>query len=233
MRYILFILLISCATVQPPFDTEAFKNGLYRKEVVLSVDGKTGLGALTVPKKEKYDIWLSSLGNMDLFRITTCHRETILKGVGFKGNFLGIGKNDKLTNIKYSPVKDIEDNGTCPVEFGFYEKKKGRHSWGVLIIESNNLLLPSTTKCNGETLENSGVSVCQSRAGLIQRIVFSEAVVFQIPKNGCKYDFKITDNKVFEYRMPEGECMVYFQEINDNGRIAEHYDYGYKKILVD
>ena len=45
-------------------------------------------------------------------------------------------------------------------------------------------------------------------------------------------DFDI-DGKILEYRMPQGECMLYFQEVAEPGRLAEHYDWGYTKIMIE
>jgi len=185
------------------------------------------------------------VGKLDLFTFTSCHREITQEDAGYKGKFLGFGRDSKMAKLEYIPVDGIENTGSCPIEFGGYEKKRGRHSWGFLITEHKGSTLPSVVKCNGRETQYRGVSGCQSRHGLIQRIEFPKPVVFQIPKKYtdstsdyvkgglCQYkDLRMLDSKIIEYRMPKGECMFYIQEVADPGRISEHYDWGYTKIMI-
>jgi hypothetical protein len=243
MKLILLILvsafIASCSSVPQPFEPESFKKGLYRKDMRVEANGYKGHGFVVAPKADKYNLRINAMGKLDLFTMTSCHREITQEDAGYKGRFLGFGRNNKLARAEYVPAKGIEDNGSCPLEFGGYEKKRGRHSWGFLIPEHEGVSLPSVVRCNGRDTQYRGVSACQSRAGLIQRIEFPGEMVYQVPKEykdqeTCQYEhIKVIDKKIFEYKMPKGECMLYFQEVADPGRISEHYDYGYTKIMIE
>lgn len=233
------IFMTGCSSISQPFEPESFKKGLYRKDMKLEANGYKGHGFVVAPKAKKYTLKVHAMGKLDLFTMTSCHREITQEDAGYKGKFLGFGRNNKLAKVEYEPAIGIEDTGSCPLEFGGYEKSRGRHSWGFLIPEHEGSKLPSVVRCNGRDTQYRGVSACQSRAGLIQRIEFPGEFVYQIPKeyaseNRCQYtDIRIINKKIFEYRMPEGECMLYFQEVADPGKISEHYDYGYTKIMIE
>ena len=236
---ILSLVVASCAMTPQPFEPESFKKGLYRKDMKLKANGYSGHGFVVAPAAETYKVEVRAMGKLDLFTMTSCHREITQEDAGYKGRFLGFGKNNKLARVEYQPAVGIEDNGSCPLEFGGYEKGRGRHSWGFLIPEHKDAKLPSVVKCNGRDTQYRGVSACQSRAGLVQRIEFPGEIVYQIPKEykdmeKCQYsDIRVVDKRIIEYKIPEGECMLYFQEVAEPGRISEHYDYGYTKIMID
>lgn len=237
MKLLLLVLfslvLTSCSTVQSPFEPESFKKGLYRKDMKLAANSYSGHGVLVIPKSKKYKMNVKAIGKLDLFTVTSCHREITQEDAGYKGRFLGFGKDSRLAKMEFIPAKGLEDSGSCPIEFGGYEKKRGRHSWGILVAEHDGATLPSKVHCNGRDAQYRGVSICQSRAGLVQKIEFPTPVVYNLDK-ACKYTHvKLIDGKTFEYRMPEGECLIYFQEIGDSARISEHYDYGYSKIIIE
>jgi hypothetical protein len=229
---ILTILAASCSSVKPPFDPDAFKKNLYRRDMTITADGYQGHGFIVLPKKDKYTLEIKAQGKLDLLTFTSCHREITQTDAGYKGRFLGFGKDLKLAKMEYEPMKGIEDTGSCPIEIGGYEKEKGRHSWASVLMEHLGSTLPSVTKCNGRESQYRGVSACQSRAGLIQRIEFQVPVVYDLDKN-CSYkNVRLIDGKILEYQMPEGECLVYFMEKTGEKRISEHYDYGYSKIMI-
>lgn len=229
------LLLASCATNQPPFEPESFKKGLYRKDMKIVANGHSGHGVLVVPKEEKYQMEIKALGKLDLFTFQSCHREITQEDAGYKGKFLGFGKDKKLAKMEYEPVKGLEDDGACPVDLGGYEKVQGRHSWGSVIAENTKFKLPAIIKCNGRETQSRGTSACQSHAGLIQRIEFQVDVGYDLDKN-CEYEgVKLINNRIFQYRIPEGNCVTYFRAkelINEKKVYAEHYDYGYTKIII-
>lgn len=236
MRFIIALImllsLIGCSSVQPPFEPESFKKGLYRKDMKIDANGYKGHGVVVVPKQSNYKMEVLAMGNLDLFTFTSCHREITQEDAGYKGRWLGIGKNKKLAKMEFMPAKNIEDNGSCPIDFGGYEKSRGRHSWGVMLMENTESTLPSLVQCNGRDTQYRGTSACQSRAGLVQRIEFPRRVVYDLDSN-CNYEnVKLIDDKIFEYQMPEGQCTIYFQEVGGEKRISEHYDYGYSKIII-
>lgn len=232
LLFALCLIASACSSVQPPFDPDAFKKNLYRRDMVLTSNGYQGHGVLVLPKKEKHTLEIKALGKLDLLTFTSCHREITQTDAGYKGRFLGFGKDLKLAKMEYEPAKGIEDTGSCPIEIGGYEKDKGRHSWASLLMEHEGSTLPSVTKCNGRETQYRGVSACQSRAGLIQQISFQVPVLYDLDKKCTYKNVKMLDEKTIQYQMPEGECLMYFMEKTGEKRISEHYDYGYSKIII-
>ncbi|MGB1290514.1 MAG: hypothetical protein ACPG5Z_00180 [Pseudoalteromonas sp.] len=232
LRFLNILLFIGCSAVTPKIDVESIKERLYRKDMKIEANDYKGHGVLVVPRENKYKMKIKALGNLDLFTFQTCHREMTQEDAGKKGGFLGIGKDKKLAQLEFAPSRGIEDDGSCPIDIGGYEKKKGRHSWGAIILENKKFTLPSVVRCNGQTTQYRGTSACQSRAGLIQRIEFSVPVGYDLDPN-CKYEgVKMTEVNIFEYQIPEGQCVTYFREKADKKRYSEHHDYGYTKIII-
>jgi len=230
---IAFLLVLSaCVTTQPKIDIEAIKEKLYRKDMEIQANDYKGHGVLVVPSETKYKIKIKALGNLDLFTFQSCHREITQEDAGKKGGFLGIGRDKKLAQLEFAPSKGIEDKGVCPIDIGGYEKKKGRHSWGAIILENSKFTLPSVTKCNGQTTQYRGTSACQSRAGLIQRIEFTVPIDYNLDPS-CQYEgVRLTNERIFQYQIPEGQCVTYFREKDGKKRYSEHHDYGYTKIII-
>ena len=89
-------------------------------------------------------------------------------------------------------------------------------------------MLPAHVICNGLEYDSKGVTVCQSRSGLIQRIVFKSNVLVS-PDEGCP----ISDIKglSFDIILKEGKCTYAFMDAS-NGLIHRFTAYGYKEILI-
>lgn len=218
MHYLLLFILIACSNVHQEID----KGKFYRRDIEINVNGRSGDGVLVVPSSAKYEIKIKAPGKLDLYTITSCHREET-------GHKDGIWKNKKMT-YDYVPVPGIEDRGPCPVHLGAYEKTQGRHSWGLLDFEDPSATMPAKIKCNGEIYQANGVSICQSKEGLLQEIEFSEPMVADFDK-ACPQP-KVIDNKVFQYAIGKGHCLHYFQEIRGSGRIHRQTTIGYESILI-
>ena len=119
------LFFASCSSIQQQFEPESFKKGLYRKDMKIEANGYKGHGFVVAPAAETYKVRVYAMGNLDLFTQTSCHREITQEDAGYKGKFLGFGRNKKRADFEYRPAKGIEDTGSCPLELGGYEKKQG------------------------------------------------------------------------------------------------------------
>jgi hypothetical protein len=190
--------------------------------MVARVNGKSGIGALVVPRSSKYTIEVQGKGKIDLFSLASCHREfTAEKNAsGF------VGENG--FKYEYDPSLGIEDSGHCPIQIAGFEEQKGRHSWVYLDIDNGEATLPARLVCNGVTQSFGGVSICQSKRGLIQRIEFDGPV--KHAKSVCA-ELKTSDSKSFEYAIPKSICVWVFKEW-EGGRIHRHTTIGYEGTLI-
>lgn len=209
------VTLIGCATGT---GQRLDPNYFYKRDMGLQVNGKVVRGAMVVPENVGYNFKVTSPGDMDLFTLTTCHREIAHEKVG------------KKTNFRIGRMAGIENKGSCPVRLAGYDKDRGKHSWGFVDFRSHNETLWAFLKCNGSVRSAQGVSVCQSRAGLIQEIRFPVPVDY-VENKQCP-DMKSEDGKTFQYKMPKGLCVYAFKEKGPKGRNHRHTTLGYERILI-
>lgn len=203
--------------------------------MLLEVNGVSGEGVLVVPKADSYYFEVEARGDLDLFILTSCNRDWIKeKGwhVSYKKRFLGWGKrkieDKRKVEFFYTP-DEIEKNGTCPVWLGGFEESKGRHSWGFVDFKSDTETLDAKVFCNGETLNEKGVSICQSRKGLIQGIRFETEVVVA-PDPEC--DLGSNRGTYFEFPISRGECTYIFRTIKKPREEHRLTTIGYENILI-
>lgn len=179
----------------------------------------TGMGV--VKKSNKYKIKVYPPGKADRILLQSCHREIIVEDK--KESWFSSG-----VEFKFSVSKDMETKKACPIDIEINEKKRGRHGWASIIIQSSRENLPAVVKCDGKITSFNGTSVCQSRAGLVQQIIFSRPVL-AIKKPGCELD-EPQDKMKWEYLMPPGNCAVFFVDAMDERNIHQQIMFGYDRI---
>lgn len=194
----------------------------YKRDLEVCFEGSCGEGVLVVPKKASYNFKIKSKGALDLFTFSTCHREETQEAVG--GGWFG---SDKKMDGTYIPMAGIETE-YCPAYIGGYDKK-GMHSWGFIDFETDEAKLPAVLMCNGDRVKSNGVSICQSKAGLIQEIRFEKPVTVEFDAAKCKLP-KSEDGKIFRFEQPRGECVLAF--FSAEGNVHRLTLLGYDKIMI-
>jgi len=190
---------------------------------------KSFCGVGVMPYRASYKITVENKGKLNFFSMTTCHREITTENPD-KGIFR---KNGRI-NITYAPT--IEQGKACPLFIAAFNRK-GRHGWGVVAFENPRFKLKASLECNGVKTKTNGVGICQSRRGLIQKIVFEEEVVPLRPVNGAAERKELCpvlptkDNKTFEYTMPTRECVYGFVG-KKSKKIHKFYTIGYEQLIV-
>ena len=162
-RYLLCLFLIGCGTQIPV----ASKH--YRKDLLLTVNGKQIKGMGVAPSAKSYKIHIKAHAKLDYLAIETCHRSESLESPSYKPRVI---KKRKEYEYNYVPV-GLERN--CAVSFTVYNKR-GEDSWGYIGFESLDYTLPARIECNGGVVKGNGNSSCHSKAGLHQRITFDRVV---------------------------------------------------------
>jgi hypothetical protein len=183
----------------------------------VTMDGKTGDGVLVVPQASRHDFSVTAKAAMGLYVFNSCHREVALQNM------------PKVVAGYFMPKVGIEDQGGCMVEFGGYDSGSGQHSWALVDFEDAATVLPHVMKCNGEVIQSKGVTLCQSRAGLVQRIEFPVKVVVA-SEPGCQ-KLESADRQNFQFPLSRGRCVYRFEEI-EGKRQARVTALGYESILL-
>ena len=236
MRNILIItfmlVMASCASAVEHQELNAEK--VYKRDMLVTVNGKSFEGFATVPKAQKYEIHVEARGDLDMFLMTSCHKEAqkekawnVKKKV--KSGLFGWGSKKislkREVKFTYHP-NSLESDGDCPMELGGYENRHGRHSWAFIDFESEKYTFPAKINCNGMAIKSNGTSVCQSRNGLIQDITFDEDVLLA-DNNDCGLTSR--RGKKFEFSMPKGKCVLVFGHKNGFHKLTL---LGYEALLI-
>ena len=238
MKLIFILLFTSCSFLKdlvPPKPNQILDPALiYKRDMILEINGKVGVGTLVVPLADKYDVEVVSSGALDMFTVETCHRswekQKAWNVVEKKSFLFWSRKIEKKNEVKfeYSPSKKFEAYEYCPMRLGGYEIEMGRNSWAFIDFETPDAKLPAIIKCDGHVYNSNGVSICQSRKGLIQSIEFDNEVVV-LPEPGCEIE---TDSgKIFEYQINPGRCVYAFKQ--KNGDLVHRLTtIGYEGVLI-
>ena len=217
------VLVSACSSVPQKLDPKLF----YRKDLPFCVAGvQCHEGVAVLPRMSSYEIEIAPKGdaNIDLLLVTSCHREESFEKTS-SGWFI-FAKKNKFKYF-YTPVPGIEDDGLCSLRVNTYEKALGRHSWSVIRFEHPKYRLPAQLTCNGSVSQVGGVSICQSKAGLVERIKFSEPVMV-VGDAECPPMKRVGDSYEFESKI--GECGYTFR--TSDGRIHDMLSVGYEGVLV-
>lgn len=218
------LAMIGCAI---PLVTESpDPNKIFKYDLKGTVNGVPFDGSGVIPWSDVYNFKIISRVDVDLFTVSSCHRDFSVESAISIGWF----QKKRGYEYEYRPADGIENSGSCLVRIGAYNRDKGASAWGIVDFETKEANLPAQNVCNGNSAQTNGVSVCQSRAGLIQRLVFPVAV-HHSDNIEARCNLKSTDGKTWEYLMPQGECVIAFKELNGS-KIHRHTTVGYTDILI-
>lgn len=209
---LLAALLSGCANL--PMATQDSASKEYKMDLGLVVNGIAGKGTMVVPKSALYDIQVTAPDNADIVTINTCHREMILN------------KQDNKFGVKFTPT-DIENNGYCPIIISAFAPT---FTYAGGFIDVQDVDLPAILTCNGKTANTSGVSVCQSRMGMIEKIQFADPVNAGVPDLPCPA-LSGSPGVSFEVHLGKGRCVYAFKEVS-SGRIHRLTTQGYEQFML-
>lgn len=209
---ILLVFLLGCSSAPITGLEEAV---YYLRDLNMEVNGTRSFGRLVVPRASQYKVKIRFPGQGDLVTMKTCHRESTHEELGRKEEFT------------FTPVPGIEDTGICFLEISVFEMGKGRHAWGIVDFEHPMFTLPATVRCNGWNYRTNGTSICQSKIGLVQTIVFDEPV--ETSSVASCGPLKV-NGRFIEYRMPKGECTYIIKGASN--KLHKLTLIGYEKILI-
>lgn len=219
------LILNSCALPGNDVDIKT----LYKRDLVMEINGRVFHGTAAPIRSDKYKIHIYAKGDLDLFTFETCHREESTESawnvVKRQGLFKRKVKKKRELEFTYSPTE--LERTQCSVLLGGYEAKKGRHSWAFIDFQDKKLPLYGTSVCNGKSILNPTVSVCQAKTGLIQLMKFSEPVTGDC-EDGC--GLTKSTGKDFYIDTARGHCACMFK--SKDGRSHRLTTIGYDRILM-
>lgn len=228
MKHALFIalglILGGCASAPQSLDPAV----LYARAIEMVINGDDATGTFVAPQSGRYRIEIRSKGAMDLLLIKSCHREWWGEKVGSHGWFQ---KENKYV-YDYIPVSGLEDT-ECPLNISAYDAKSGVYAWGYVDFTEPAYSLPAKLQCNGSLQSFSGVSICQSRKGLVQAIQFPVDVIAK-PDKGCELEAgkEFSEGRQFVFEMPSGTCFYTFMEKDQPRRKHRLSAIGYSDFVI-
>jgi hypothetical protein len=230
--FCLVALISGCAhqTMTLPSYSGPSPNIQFKYDLHGTINGYPFEGVGVVPVADQYEVKVESNVDVDLMTITTCHRDwsdqdqPIETGGWFKPN--------RGFTFTFSPVHGIEDYGTCLLRIGAYNKNGDPQAWATIDFITPDANLPSTNKCDGSVGKTHGSSMCQSKAGLDEEIDFDVPVMMSDKTRPECQMRGSPDGKVWEYTLPNSECVDYFVEIAPPHRWHRHTFFGYKSIQL-
>ena len=231
---IFMVALLSCSTVDKDTQQQLSSDKFYKRDMVIHINDQSGIGTLVANEADVYNFHVEAAGDLDLFVYKSCHREWDKQEAWnvetYKRVLFWKKKIKHKKQIKF-PIKltDIEKNKYCPVILTGCERIGGRHSWAFVDFHSKNEALPAELHCNGVVKKVSGVSICQSKYGLIQKIIFRDKVSV-VRKDGCA-EMKTKDDKVFTWKTSLKECPYPFVD-DKTGQVHRLTTIGYESIFI-
>lgn len=187
---------------------------LYWHDLYMKVNGLVSYGYITIPISDQYKIKAMTRNNYDLAVIDTCTRSIRPKK-----------NNSKIFDYTYIPLTRREREG-CFMRIGVFSKDNDNHQWGIVFFENPDGYFGQAI-C-GEHQESGTATSCHNIKGKGGEIEFREKVV--IGESNCNYQLTTKDNKLFEYVMPPGYCVVTFVS-EKNLKIHTHYTVGVESRL--
>lgn len=207
---LLLTAAFGCASSSQEADPDLF----YKRDITIIYGGKEYRGAVTLPRSDVYKIRLESPGRLDLLSISTCHREYLKEAVGYNHDWT------------YQPVPGLETGAACPLNIAGYDSTVGKHAFGFVNFEAEELKAKARISCNGASWTANGVGVCQARDGLIQVVAFDHETRV-VSNESCRLG--VVKSKVFQFQIKQGNCQYLFE--NETGRFLLD-TIGYQEVLI-
>jgi hypothetical protein len=191
------------------------------------IDGASFQGIGVGSSDRHHDLVIKSAIAVNYFTLQSCHRSIQFADV-IKVNWYDWSNDNKSFSWAYDESPTIEDSGDCILRFCAFSKTVGSPPVACAIVDFKNekYSLPSENICNGAlNAKATGTSICHTQTGLIERMRFQSPVVTapQVSdpagktapywiKNQCLGKFLDQNQTLFEYQVPENECVLIFME---------------------
>lgn len=211
MKKLLAILFLLPACVTQPLSVDS----IYRKDLMIKHGKMQYSGVAVLEKDYRYDLTFVFPKKPSKVVISTCHRYEVFENPG------------SALKYTYFPEKGIEQDELCLFEIGAFDAN-GQHAWGMIDFKSPTETMLGALSCNGVGVAPfEGVSVCQSKAKLIQGISFFEPVK-SAASEGCPAP-QTADGKSFIIETSRGKCLYVFKGGEALHRLIM---FGYDDVII-
>lgn len=190
----------------PVQDVRKQASETYRKNLKVTVNGKTYRGTGVLPIASKYDFTLHPTGKADRIIVQSCGRDIVFDSPEKDGWF----KTEY--SFEYVPMPGLETRNSCPVEIATLEMKTVDNGFAFFEFQDERpeVALEASLQCNGKTsIGIKGVSLCQGAAGLQGRIWFKEKTILSGVNKECD-TFTTTDGFFYDFEIPPHKCVYAF-----------------------
>ncbi len=217
--------LSACSLFQYKELPDFKESEVYRHELRVDVNEAQFYGTAVVKRATEYKVRVYPPGKVDRIAWRTCSQEQIIDkpDVSKSGWFGGYSYIDFV----YKPAFGVDDVNACPLKIEVLEEKKRRNGMALVEFEDarEEVTLFADLVCNGQLSQRRGVSICQSAAGLYQKIAFPSPAIQRggDPKCDVMKPEK-GDERFYLFVMAPGECVYTFvsNSKTPNGKRMEH-----------
>lgn len=224
MFYLIFTLLFAaCAPAGQLASLSPTKS--YRKSLPITVNGKSGAGVMTVAQSSLYAVTLYPPANAEGVMVTSCNRQVF----NIRRERPSIWGKDKPIVFNLKPMAGIETLGNCYFEITTLDMD-GNNGSALIAIENEKL--DATLYCNGEIIEAEGVSLCQSKTGLTQRVIFNEEVAADRVNDLCPALQPLETMVGFDVEIGSGLCAYIFKGLKSKN-FHRMTTYGYDEFFIE
>lgn len=217
--FLVGLFLSGCQTIGQTTE-KPFVN--YRAELDIELGGYTydGFAVTKMGSSEALEFKIRAPITLNRVEISTCSRHEVIRNTA-KGWF---DKVKSTMTYSYQPTA-AERSGNCPLFIQAFNDHVQK-AWGMIAFR-NDQTLPAHMDCNGRGWEFSGISICGTKAGLEEQVVFKTRVDFEAQPS-CKIE--TSDNITFNVRtVGVGWCKATF---SDGTRFHDLILHGYDEVTV-
>lgn len=201
-----------------------------------TIDGQKFEGVGVGSVAAHHSMSLESAIPVNYFTMDSCHRSIQFTDIIPETPWYQWWADSRGFNWSYDEAPTIEDSGDCILRFCAFSKAVGSPpaSCAIIDFKSAKYTLPGKNICNGAYGDATGTALCHTKVGLIERFQFPGPVIIapqqkpadatQAPywiKDQCLGKFIDSNQTLFEYQMPENECVAIFMEVAKPHRRAK------------
>jgi hypothetical protein len=199
-----FLMLSSCSSIVLPEKPET-AGITFKHDLIVEVNGSKFKGIGVVPRHSQYTVKITPDEKIDRLIWQTCHQDDVIDKPK-------TGWFNKSYEFVLKDVPGVVDVTSCSLELISMNEAHRQNAFATIefLDTRPEVSLPALLKCSGVmTNYSQGVSICQSSAGLVQQITFSEPVVNEGADGTCNV-MNSKDRLVYTFFMPKGKCTYYF-----------------------
>jgi len=208
--------LTGCSLLQYRALPDLKETDIYRHDLYLDVNGVRVFGVGVAPRLATNHVRVYPPGKVDRIMWRTCSEEQVIDKPAVGGIDNGwFRKDTPYVDFKFNTAYGLDDVNSCALKVEVLEEKKRRNGQALVEFEETReeYALIADLNCNGEFSQLKGVDICESAAGLYQRIVFNVPVVQVADQAGSACDVMKPlkgDETTYVFSIAADECSYTF-----------------------